>query len=78
MEDQPITLATHVAVETDTDAGGVAAATRWLRREFLDLDANAIGVPQEGEPPPETEAGAAGAWRARPSASPSRSCLPLW
>jgi hypothetical protein len=39
MEEQPITLATHVAVGTDTDAGGVAAAARRLRCEFPGLDA---------------------------------------
>ena len=77
MEEQPITLATHVAVETDTDAGGVAAATRRLRREFPGLDANAIEVPQEGEPPPGTGAGAGRAWRAGRQRRPVAAAYPF-
>jgi hypothetical protein len=56
MEEQPTTLATRVAVGTDTDAEGVAAATLRLRRELLDLSVDAVELPQEGEPPPGTRA----------------------
>jgi hypothetical protein len=62
MEEQPPTLATHIAVETDAE--GVAAATLRLRREFPDLDVGAVELPQAGDLPPGTRAGAGGAWRA--------------
>src|SRR5947207_13186570 len=62
MEEQPPALATHVAV--GTGAEGVAAARLRLRREFPGLDVGAVELPQAGDLPPGTRAGAGGGWRA--------------
>jgi hypothetical protein len=52
MDESPATLAVQVAVGPDGDAEEVARATLQLRRELLDLDVDAVEVPQAGEPPP--------------------------
>jgi hypothetical protein len=56
MEERPATLGIQVAVGPDTDAEEVADATLQLRRELLDLDVEAVDLPQAGEPPPGTRA----------------------
>jgi hypothetical protein len=56
MEDQPGTLGIHVAVGGGADAEEVAEATAQLRRELLDLDVEAVALPQGGEPPPGARA----------------------
>jgi hypothetical protein len=58
MDERPTTLGIHVAVAVgpDGDAEEIAVATLQLRREFLDLDVEAVEVPRAGEPPPGTRA----------------------
>lgn len=59
-EEQPATLGLRVAVGADADAGEgaaeIAEATLQLRRELLELDAEAVDVPGAGEPPPGSKA----------------------
>jgi hypothetical protein len=56
MDDQPATLGIQLAVAPDDDTEEVAEATLRLRRELLDLDVEAVEVPQAGEAPPGTRA----------------------
>jgi hypothetical protein len=56
MEKQPARLGIQVAVGRDADAQEVAEATLQLRRELLDLDADAVEPQAGGEPPPGTRA----------------------
>lgn len=56
MEDQPKSLGIQIAAEPDADAEDIAEATLQLRRELLDLDVEAVEVPQGGEPPPGSRA----------------------
>jgi hypothetical protein len=56
MDDQPATLGIQLAVTPDDDTEEVAEATLRLRRELLDLDVEAVQVPQAGEAPPGTRA----------------------
>jgi hypothetical protein len=56
VSENPATLSVQVAVGPDGDAEEVAQATVQLRRELLDLDVDAVGMPPAGEPPPESRA----------------------
>ncbi len=56
MEEHPATLSVQVAIGPDGDAEEVAQATGQLRREFLELDVDAVEVPGAGEPPPGSRA----------------------
>src|SRR6266704_2091630 len=56
MEERPATLGVHLGIGPDADAEEVAEATAQLRRELLDLDVDAVGLPPAGEPPPGTRA----------------------
>ena len=56
MDEHPAALSVQVAVGPDGDADEVARATLQLRREFLDLDVDAVEVPGAGEPPPGSRA----------------------
>jgi hypothetical protein len=56
MSEHRATLDIQVAVGLDGDAEEVAQATLQLRREFLDLDVDAVEVPRTGEAPPGSRA----------------------
>ena len=56
MSENPSTLSVQIAVGPDGDAEEVAQATLQLRRELLDLDVDAVGVPGTTEPPPGSRA----------------------
>ncbi len=56
MDEHPATLGVQIAIGPDGDADEVAEATLQLRREFLDLDVDAVEVPHGGEPPPGSRA----------------------
>jgi len=56
MDEHPAALSVEVAVGPDGDADEVAQATLQLRREFRDLDVDAVEAPGAGEPPPGSRA----------------------
>ena len=56
MDEHPAALTVQVAVGPDGDAEEVAQATSQLRRELLELDVDAVDVPEAGEPPPGSRA----------------------
>ena len=56
MDEHPAALSVQVAVGPDDDAEDIARATLQLRRELLDLDVDAVEVPEAGEPPPGSRA----------------------
>ena len=56
MDEHRAALGVQVAVEPDGDAEEVAQATMQLRREFRDLDVDAVEVPGAGGPPPGSRA----------------------
>lgn len=56
MSEHRATLNIQVAVGPDSDAEEVAQATMQLRREFLDLDVDAVEMPRAGEAPPGSRA----------------------
>jgi hypothetical protein len=56
MDEHPATLGVQVTVGPDGDAEEAAQATLQLRRELLDLDVDAVQVPQAGQPPPGSRA----------------------
>jgi hypothetical protein len=56
MDEHLTTLSVQVAVEPGGDAEEVAQAALQLRRELLELDVDAVEVPQVGKPPPGSRA----------------------
>lgn len=54
--EHPVVLGVQVAVGLDGDAEEVAQAAMQLRRELLDLDVDAAGAREAGEPPPGSRA----------------------
>ena len=54
--EHPVVLGVQVAVGLDGDAEDVAQAAMQLRRELLDLDVDAAGAREAGEPPPGSRA----------------------
>ena len=56
VSENPATLSVQIAVGPEGDAEEVAQATIQLRRELLDLDVDAVGMPPAGEPPPGSRA----------------------
>jgi hypothetical protein len=56
MDEHPAALSVQLAVGPDDDAEDIAQAAWQLRRELLDLDVDAVLVPEAGEPPPGSRA----------------------